>query len=144
MPKNSEDVKVLKLRPDAELPVYALDDDIAFDLRACEDVTISPLEQAEVKTGIAIEIPKGFVGLIRDRAGIVTEMAVHVVAGTYPAHYRGEIGIKMINFGDQPIKIERGMRISQMIIIPAKKFKIKEVKSLSKSLRDKQGMTGLH
>jgi dUTP pyrophosphatase len=139
-------VKVMKLLPCAELPEYAMPGDLGFDFRACESVTLGPFEQKEVRTGIALEIPEGYLGLIRDRAGMVTEMAVHVVAGTYCPSYRGEVGIMMINFGEESVRIEKGMRIAQMIIVPAAHLSIEEVKSLSPTARGHrtQGSTGFH
>jgi dUTP pyrophosphatase len=136
----------MKLSKDAELPEYALDSDIALDFRAIESVTFAPFEQKEVKTGIAIEIPTGYMGLVRDRAGIVTKMAVHAVAGTFSPAYRGEVTIVLINFGEEQVKIEKGMRIAQIIFVPFKKLKIKEMNSLSKTNRGDKGFgsTGFH
>ena len=130
-----EVLKIMKLSKEAELPEYAMNCDVGFDFRASESVILGPFEQKEVKTGVAVEIPEGYIGLVRDRAGIVTEMAVHVVAGTFSPSCRGEVTIMMINFGKDQVKIEKGMRIAQMIIVPVKKVEIKEVKSLSKTER---------
>lgn len=128
-------LKVKKLVKEAELPDYFMPTDVGFDIRAIEDVSLQPYEQKTIKTGIAIEIPEGHVGLIRDRAGIVTKMGVHTAAGTFDPGYRGEISIVMVNFGDEEVEIEIGMRIAQMIVIPVTKVKIQEVKSLSSSER---------
>jgi dUTP pyrophosphatase len=127
------------------LPGYALQTDVGFDLRASENVSIMPNEQKTVKTGIIIEIPQGHVGLIRDRAGIITQMGLHTVAGTFDPAYRGEISVVLMNFGDETAEIEKGMRIAQMIILPVTKVKIKEVKSLSSTERKDRGFgsTGL-
>ena len=131
-PKDDEEaLEVMKIDQNAELPDYAIDNDIAFDLRANEDVKIDSFEQKEVKTGVAIKIPKGYVGLVRDRVGIVTRMAAHVVAGTFNSNYHEEVTVFIINFSDDEILIEKGMRVAQMVIVPIKKLKIKEVKKLS-------------
>jgi dUTP pyrophosphatase len=148
MPKESKEkdiLKVMKLSKEAELPEYAMNCDTGFDFRASESVILSPFEQKEVKTGIIVEIPKGCIGIVRDRAGIVTEMAVHVVAGTFSSSFRGEVTIMMINFGEDQVKVEKGMRIAQMIIVPVKKVEIKEVKSLSQTERSGKafGHTGI-
>ncbi len=139
MKENKDDLKVQKINKEAEIPSYALESDVGFDLRAVEDVTLEPYEQKKVKTGIIIEIPKGHVGLIRDRAGIVTKMGVHTAAGTFDPAYRGEVSIILVNFGDETVKIEAGMKICQMIIIPVTKVKIKQVKSLSATERHDRG-----
>ncbi len=134
-----EILKIKKLAKDVEIPEYALASDVGFDIRANENVSLQPYEQKTIKTGIAIEIPEGHVGLIRDRAGIVTKMGVHTSAGTFDPAYRGEISVVMINFGDEEVEIEKGMRICQMIILPVAKVDIKEVKSLSSSSRGEKG-----
>ncbi|MGV8152309.1 MAG: dUTP diphosphatase [Candidatus Nanoarchaeia archaeon] len=140
--KISSDIEVLqvkKLSKESFIPEYALLSDIGFDLRANETVSFMPMEQKQVKTGVAIKIPEGNVGLIRDRAGIVNEMGVHTAAGTFDPAYTGEVSVILINLGDTTVEIEKGMRIAQMIILPVKKMQIKEVKELPITPRDKRG-----
>ena len=132
-------LNVKKFFHDVSIPEYALDSDVGFDLRANETVSLAPFEQKTVRTGIAIEIPKGCVGLIRDRAGITTKMNVHTAAGTFDPSYRGEVSVVLINFGEESVEVEKGMRIAQMIIIPVVKVKIKEVKTLSLTDRYDRG-----
>lgn len=126
----SDELLVKKLFSHADLPEYALASDVGFDLRAAESVTLQPFEQKTVKTGIAIQIPAGHVGLIRDRVGIITKLGVHTAAGTFDPAYRGEVSVVLINFGEEACQIEPGMRIAQMIILPVKRVKIKEASSL--------------
>lgn len=138
-----EVLKVKKLGKDAELPKYILSSDVGFDLTANEDVILKPMEQKAVRTGIAISIPNGHVGLIRDRVGIVTKMDVHTAAGTFDPAYRGEISVILINFGEEEVEIEKGMRIAQMIILPVKRVEVKEVKELVDTDRgSKMGVSG--
>jgi len=77
----------LKISKDAEAPEYALESDAGFDLKALENVSIFPFDQKKVSTGIAIEVPEGYVGIVRDRAGIVQKMNVHTVAGTFDSGF---------------------------------------------------------
>ena len=135
----------LKLSKNVESPEYALESDVGFDLKAIENVSLFPFEQKEVRTGIAIEVPKGYVGLIRDRAGIVQKMNVHTVAGTFDSGFRGEISIILVNMNDKTVEIEKGMRVAQIILIPVSKAKLVEVKKLSETERgDKSfGSTGM-
>lgn len=138
--KAEKDVlNVKKFFHDVSLPEYALSSDVGFDLRANETVNLAPFEQKTVRTGLSMQIPDGCVGLIRDRAGITTKMNVHTAAGTFDPAYRGEVSVVLINFGEESIQIEKGMRIAQMIIIPIVKVKIKEVKSLPVSDRYDRG-----
>jgi dUTP pyrophosphatase len=138
-------VNFLKLSKEAEDPEYALESDAGFDLKAIEDVSIFPFEQKEVRTGIAIEVPKGYVGLIRDRAGIVQKMNVHTVAGTFDSGFRGEVSIMLVNMNDKTVEIEKGMRVAQIILLPVAKAKLVEVKKLSDTERGKRsfGSTGM-
>ena len=130
---------VKKFFPDVNLPEYMMASDVGLDLRANENVVLKPLEQKTVRTGIAIKIPDGCVGLIRDRAGIVSKMNVHTAAGTFDPAYRGELSVVLINFSDDTVEIEKGMRIAQLVIIPVIKVKVKEVDKLDVTERYDKG-----
>jgi len=135
-----------RIARDASAPEYMLSTDVGLDLKANENVSLKPMEQKIVRTGIVIKIPNNHVGLVRDRAGIVTKMNVHTAAGTFDPGFRGEVSIVLINFGDEEVMVEKGMRIAQMIIIPVTRVEVKEVKSLSETERGKKsfGSTGLN
>ena len=139
------DLKVKLVSDTAELPEYALNSDVAFDVRADESLDIGSFEQREVKTGFAMKIPEGYIGLVRDRVGLITKMGLHVVAGTFNHLYTDEVTIVMINFSKEEIHIDKGMRIAQIVLIPVKKLKIKEVKSIPETERTgrEKGSTGL-
>jgi dUTP pyrophosphatase len=128
-------LKIKKIGKDVEIPGYNLKSDVGFDLKANEDATLSPGEQKQIKTGLIAEIPEGCVGLIRDRIGIVTKLGIHTAAGTFDSGFRGEISIVLVNYADETVEIEKGMRIAQMILLPVIKAKIKEVKELNKTER---------
>ena len=130
---------VKKLSKTAELPEYMLSSDVGLDLKSNENISLSPMEQKNVKTGIAVKIPENHVGLIRDRAGIVNKMNIHTMAGTFDSAYRGEVSVVLVNFGDEEIEIEKGMRIAQLIILPVTNVKVKEVKSLENTSRGAKG-----
>ncbi len=139
MGTGKKELLVKKFFRDVSLPEYALSSDVGFDLRANETLTLEPFEQKAVRTGLAIKIPEGHVGLIRDRAGITTKMNVHTAAGTFDPAYRGEISVVLINFSDETIEIEKGMRIAQMIVLPVVKVKVKEVRQLPMTGRYDKG-----
>ena len=138
-------IKVKRLDKDLEIPRYITETDVGFDLRAAEDAEIKKNEQKIVKCGIVVEIPKGFMGFIKDRAGIVSKMNVHVVAGTIDSGYRGEVSVVLVNLGKKDVLVEKGMRIAQMIILPVVRVKIEEVESLTPTKRGSKGFgsTGL-
>ncbi len=137
--KKAINLNFIKLSKDAEAPEYALESDAGFDLKALENVSIFPFDQKKVSTGIAVEIPDGYVGIVRDRAGIVQKMNVHTVAGTFDSGFRGEVSIILVNMNDKSIEIEKGMRIAQIILVPIVKAKITEVKKLSETNRGEKG-----
>ncbi len=137
--KSEVNLNFLKISKDAEAPEYALNTDAGFDLKALENVSIFPFDQKKVSTGIAIEVPEGYVGIVRDRAGIVQKMNVHTVAGTFDSGFRGEVSIMLVNMNDKTVEIEKGMRIAQIILVPIVKAKITEVKKLSSTERGDKG-----
>jgi len=145
MPEDKNSLLVKKFSSDACLPEYMMSTDVGLDIKANENMILRPLEQKTIHTGIAIKIPDGHVGLIRDRAGIVSKMNVHTAAGTFDPAYRGEVSIVLINFGEDTVEVEKGMRIAQLVIIPVTRAKVKQVESLPISERYDKGFgsTGL-
>jgi dUTP pyrophosphatase len=132
-------IDVKRCLKDSFLPEYMMESDVGLDLRASENVVLRPMEQKKVSTGIAMKIPEKCVGLIRDRAGIVSKMNVHTAAGTFDPAYRGEVSVVLINFGDETVEIEKGMRIAQLVIMPVMKVEIKEVSKLDVTERYDKG-----
>ncbi|WP_244876535.1 dUTP diphosphatase [Winogradskya consettensis] len=105
---------------DAGLPVpsYAHPGDAGADLYAAESVQIAPGERTPVRTGLAIAIPEGFVGLVHPRSGLAAKLGVTVLnaPGTVDAGYRGEILVVLINHDlANTVKISRGDRIAQLV-----------------------------
>jgi len=131
-------LKVKKLVENAKLPERKREGDAGLDLYCIEDIKILPNEIKLVSTGIAIEIPKGYFGLIKDRSGLATK-GLHVLAGVVDENYRGEIKVVMINFGKEKIKLEKFSRIAQLIIIPYAKVEVEEVEELSETERGEKG-----
>ncbi len=145
--REKEKIPVLEVKrlTNLPLPEYVFDTDVGFDLRAAETITLAPYEQKPVRTGIVIKIPEGHVGLIRDRAGIITKLGVHTAAGTFDPGYRGEVSVVLVNLSEKTVTVEAGMRIAQMIILPVTRVRIKEVSELEPSERHDRGFgsTGL-
>ena len=137
--KTGNELLVKRINKDAVIPAYSFASDVGLDLIATEDVCFLPMEQKPVKTGLVISIPEGHVGLIRDRAGIVSKMNVHSVAGTFDPGYRGEVSVMLVNFSDEETQVDKGMKIAQLIIMPVVKVKVREVKILEDTLRGKKG-----
>jgi dUTP pyrophosphatase len=132
-------LKVKKLNNEAKLPVKKRKGDAGFDLYSLEDVELKPGERKLVSTGIAIEIPYGYFGLIKDRSGLAVKNGLHCLAGVVDSNYRGEIKVVLINLGNEPVKLEKHSRIAQLLIIPVPDFEIEEVNELSETERNEKG-----
>ncbi|WP_339780562.1 dUTP diphosphatase [uncultured Thalassospira sp.] len=139
----SVDLKVLDHGRDLPLPAYATAQAAAVDLvAAIEDVlVIEPGKRAMVETGIAIALPAGFEAQVRPRSGLAAKNGVTVLnsPGTIDADYRGEIKVILVNFGDAAFRIERGMRIAQMVIAPVSQVGWNVVADLNATDRGERG-----
>lgn len=117
-----QQVKVKKLNDKAILPTYGSPYSAGADLYACmdENVTIHPGETVMIKTGLAMEIPEGFAGLIYARSGLATKkgLAPANKVGVIDADYRGEIMVPLYNHSQSEVMVEHGERIAQMVITP--------------------------
>ncbi|MDG3440200.1 dUTP diphosphatase [Nitrospirillum amazonense] len=128
---------------DLDLPAYATAQAAGLDLMAAVSapVVIPPLGRALVPTGLAISLPVGFEAQVRPRSGLALKNGVTVLnaPGTVDADYRGEVGVILVNLGDQPFTVERGMRIAQMVIARHERAQWKEVDSLDETARGAGG-----
>jgi dUTP pyrophosphatase len=115
---NKMQIKTLKLNSDASLPAYAKAGDAGADLCSTHAVNLLPGEYKLVSTGIAVEIPRGYVGLIHPRSGLAAKHGITVLntPGTVDAGYRGEIKVILINLSQEVYNISRGERIAQLVI----------------------------
>lgn len=132
-------IKFQKLFDDVTLPTYANPGDAGMDLRTREGKMLKAGERYCFPTGFAMAIPDGFVGLVWDRSGLALREGLTCLAGVVDSGYRGEVGVVVLNTSKNPISIEKGDRIAQMLIQEIKQAKIKEVKSLSVTKRGKGG-----
>jgi dUTP diphosphatase len=102
------------------LPAYASLHAAGLDLLAAVNapLTLTAGSRAQVPTGIAIALPDGFEAQVRPRSGLAARHGVTVLnsPGTIDADYRGEIAVILINLGEEPFRIERGMRIAQLVV----------------------------
>jgi len=105
---------------DLPLPAYATTGSAGLDLLAAvqEPVTLAPGRRVLVPTGIAIALPQGYEAQVRPRSGLALKHGITIVnaPGTVDSDYRGEIGVVLINHGDESVAITRGMRIAQMVV----------------------------
>jgi len=132
-------LKVKRLHPEAKLPVRKREGDAGLDLYSVEEVVLKPGQWVAVPTGIAVEIPEGHFGLIKDRSGLALKHALHCLAGVVDENYRGEIKVVIINLGNEEVKLEKGTRIAQLLIVPYTKVEPVEVEVLSDTERGEKG-----
>ncbi|MBU5454653.1 dUTP diphosphatase [Caproiciproducens sp. MSJ-32] len=144
---NEFKLKVKRIHEDAILPNYAHYNDAGLDLYSIEEKIINPSESALIRTGIKIELPFQTEAQIRPRSGLALKNGITVLntPGTIDEGYRGEIGIILINHGKEVFKVEKGMKIAQMVVKPVWKVQVEEVKELSEDARGEKGFgsTGL-
>ena len=139
----TQKVNVKKLVEEAVIPTYGSEYAAGADLYACieEPVTIAPGETYLVKTGIAMEIPAGYAGLVYARSGLATKkgLAPANKVGVIDADYRGEIMVPLHNHGTKEATIEPKERIAQMIITPFLTAQYTEVDTLNETVRGESG-----
>ena len=124
-------IKIKKLKENAKLPTHGHPGDAGIDFYAVEDVVFQPHKQNNVHTGIAIEIPEGFTGLIWDKSSISFGKGLKVMGGVIDSGYRGEIIMNLLNTSDMEVSLEKGHKIAQMIIQRFEDCDLLEVEELS-------------
>lgn len=128
---------------DLDLPAYETADAAGMDLPAAveHDVEIAPGARCLIPTGLAIALPPSYEAQIRPRSGLALRNGISLVnsPGTIDADYRGEVGVIVINHGDEPFTVTRGMRIAQMVVAPVTQAVWDEVSELAETERGAGG-----
>ena len=132
------------------LPSYATDHSAGMDLRANLDapIILAPGQRALIPTGLYLELPEGTEAQVRPRSGLAFKHGVTVLnsPGTIDADYRGEVGVLLINHGDQPFTVNDGERVAQLVVAQYVRVSFEEVADLRASERGAGGFghTGTH
>ena len=138
-------VQVRRLPHGADLPLPepATAGSAGLDLRAClgEALSIAPGKRALIPTGIAVALPQGYEAQVRPRSGLALRTGLTLLnsPGTVDADYRGEVQVLVINLGDDPVVLERGDRIAQLVVQPVPRVEWEEVEALPVSVRGAGG-----
>ncbi|MEI6498979.1 MAG: dUTP diphosphatase [bacterium] len=137
-------IRVKKLIKDAKLPTRSHFDDAGMDIYSTEEVVIHPGEYHPIKTGIALEIPYSFVGLVWEKSGLAHK-GIKTVGGVIDAGYRGEIMIQLRNFSNVDYQIQKGDKVAQLIIQKIEIPELVEVAELTETQRGEGrfGSTGV-
>ncbi|WP_200803267.1 dUTP diphosphatase [Corynebacterium appendicis] len=135
-------IPLKRLDPELPVPKRAHRGDAGVDLHSAEELTIAPGERALVKTGVALALPLGTVGLIHPRSGLAAKHGITIVnaPGTVDADYRGELMVCLLNTDkDTPFELTRGMRIAQLVVQRVELPDFVEVDELDETVRGAGG-----
>ncbi len=132
-------LKIKKLHSDAKVPSYAHPGDAGMDLYALERTEIKPGERVQVKTGVAMEFPHGYVALIWDKSGLSQKHGLKTLGGVIDACYRGECLIGLINLSNETYVFEKHHKICQMLMQEIIQPDIEIVDELSETERGSGG-----
>lgn len=115
--------------------------DLPAAVPADAPIMLAPGGRALVPTGLTMAIPEGYEGQVRPRSGLAFSQGVTVLnaPGTIDADYRGELKVLLVNLGDTPVEITRGMRIAQLVIAPVTATRLVEVEALDDTIRGAGG-----
>ncbi|MDR0367158.1 MAG: dUTP diphosphatase [Rickettsiales bacterium] len=99
---------------------YAHDTDSGFDLRSCDDFTLAPMQRAAARCGFKLQLERGYGYTIRPRSGNAIKLGLSMpnAIGTIDNGFLGEVCVLLVNMGEAPIHIEKGMRIAQAVVEP--------------------------
>ena len=133
------ELQIKLLNEDATLPTKAHDTDSGFDLYASKELTIKPGETVIVPTGVAVKFPLLWGGMIRPRSGMTAKTKLRVQTGTIDNDYTGEIGIIVDNIGQDEIKIDKGLKLAQMVLEHIPLVDVKVIDELEHGVRGEKG-----
>ena len=145
---NKPQFKVCLINKDAIMPSFKKYGDAGMDLCSVEEKIIEPKSFCTVGTGLKFEIPYGYEIQIRSRSGLASKYGIAVLnaPGTIDYGYRGEIMAILFNTSDKPFKVEKGMRICQMVVSKLDEFDLQQVDFIDENTERKSaglGSTGL-
>lgn len=124
---------VKKVDFEAKLPAYAHPGDAGMDLFALENTIVPVGKIVRIRTGVAMEIPDGYVGLCWDKSGLSMNNGIKVLGGVIDSGYRGELILGVINLGEKDYIFEKHHKVMQLLIQPIIQLKIEEVSELNES-----------
>ncbi|MGN0818846.1 MAG: dUTP diphosphatase [Christensenellaceae bacterium] len=135
------EVRIKKLCDEAVIPVYQTVESAGADLHSTEETVIEPSRTKLIKTGLAMELPSGFVGLIYARSGLATKrgLAPANKVGVIDSDYRGEIMVALHNHSQETQTVAKGERIAQLVIAPVYQAQFQVVDDISDTQRGKGG-----
>lgn len=134
-------VEVKKFDEQATAPKFAHATDAAMDLFTCEDVVVQPGAVMKIRTGIGIDAPEGYAGIIKDKSSVAAK-GLLTLGGVVDAGYQGEIIVVMKNLSNELVTFEAGQKFCQIVFIKVEHPKIETVLEFSRSTARGEGGFG--
>ena len=134
-------IKIKRLNDNAILPEKQHDSDAGYDLHSIEEIILKPSKIYKVRTGIAIQIPNNYGGLVLPRSGLSSKYGISLIntPGLIDSGYRGELLIPLINHSSNEYTINKTERVAQLILLEIPEVKIEVTSDLDESDRDSKG-----
>jgi dUTP pyrophosphatase len=129
----------VRVRGEGTLPEYASAEAAGADLRAAAEVILPPGGRAAVPTGLVLEIPPGYVGLVWPRSGLAVRHGLDTLAGVVDSDYRGEVMVVLVNHGQDPFTIRPGDRVAQLLVQPVARASVLAAEALGSTARGTSG-----
>ena len=108
---------------------------MGLDLHSLENYTLEPNKRKIFSIGFALEFPEGYAAIVHDKSSLPKNHGVHTMGGVFDASYRGEYNVQLVNLGAEPVNIEKGQKIAQLVIFPVTVAELREVEALSETSR---------
>lgn len=134
------ELEVKRLDPRAKLPSYVHEGDAGLDFFALEDCVVPAGKRlVDIRTGVAVAIPQGYVGLFWDKSGLAARHGLKVMAGVIDSGYRGELLLTLLNTSDTDYHFKAGDKVMQLLVQPVERADVIEVQELFDTPRGSGG-----
>ena len=132
-------IKIYKLTESAIMPRLGTEGAAGYDLFSDENEVIMPLARSAIKTGVSTEMQPSAVGIIKPRSGLAVKQGIDVLAGVIDSDFRGEIKVVLINLGAEPVVINKGQAIAQILFMPVLHNVVEATGQISETVRGAGG-----
>ena len=132
-------IRFKKLHPEAKLPTYGHSTDAGMDIYTLEEIMIKPGETRIISTGLAIDLPSGYVALAWDKSSIANYKGLKSLGGVIDSGYTGEIKIGLINLSKQVTVLEKGTKFIQLLIQKVEHCEVEFVDDIKTGIRGSNG-----
>lgn len=132
-------IKIKRIDSEIPKPFYGHKGDAGFDLKTREKKTLLSGEKTLLPTGLILEIPEGYVGLVWDKSGLAIKEGLKTLGGVIDSTYRGEVMVGIVNLSKKKYIFEKGDKVAQMLIQKVEEVDFEEVDEVKSSERGSKG-----